>query len=94
MSLGRRRPRFDTDCLYKLMTNGANIRGIWNHALDKPTVQLDNLYTNDIYAVLVNYGVEAARRTLVNEIFAVFKSYNIDVDYRHLELIADYMVSK
>jgi RNA polymerase Rpb1 len=41
----------------------------------------------------MTYGVEMARRAIVQEMSGVFGVYNIDVDIRHLELIADYMVS-
>ena len=34
-----------------------------------------------------------ARAAIVREISGVFGVYNIEVDIRHLELIADYMVS-
>jgi DNA-directed RNA polymerase I subunit RPA1 len=34
-----------------------------------------------------------ARATIVQEMRRVFAVYNIDVDIRHIELIADYMVS-
>jgi hypothetical protein len=33
-----------------------------------------------------------ARAAIVREMSGVFRVYNIDVDIRHLELIADYMV--
>jgi hypothetical protein len=33
-----------------------------------------------------------ARAAIVKEISGVFRVYNIEVDIRHLELIADYMV--
>ena len=36
--------------------------------------------------------MEAARTAIVKEMSTVFGVYNIDVDIRHLELIADYMV--
>lgn len=76
------------------MTNGSNLRGIWSKAVQAdPAVQMDNLYSNDIYSILTHYGVEAARTVIIKEISSVFGSYNIDVDFRHLELIADYMVS-
>lgn len=38
--------------------------------------------------------MEAARTAIVKEMSAVFGVYNIDVDIRHLELIADYMVRR
>lgn len=40
----------------------------------------------------MTYGVEMARAAIVKEMSGVFRVYNIEVDIRHLELIADYMV--
>ena len=56
-------------------------------------VDLDKLYTSDIYALLQTYGVEACRTAIINEMAAVFGVYGIKVDYRHRTVIADYMVS-
>jgi hypothetical protein len=53
---------------------------------------MDQIYSNDIYAILCAYGVEAARQAILREIAGVFSVYKIDVDMRHLELISDYMV--
>lgn len=79
----------------KLVTNGSNFRGIWDfsHSLETEVVDLKQLYSNDIYAGLMTYGVEMARAVILQEIRGVFSAYSIDVDIRHLELIADYMVS-
>jgi DNA-directed RNA polymerase I subunit RPA1 len=55
-------------------------------------VDLDQLGSNDIYAILQTYGVEAARRAIIDEMGSVFGAYGIAVDYRHLTIIADYMV--
>lgn len=55
-------------------------------------IDLAKIYTNDIAAVLANYGVEAARAAIMQEIAGVFGVYGINVDPRHLSLIADYMV--
>jgi DNA-directed RNA polymerase I subunit RPA1 len=52
----------------------------------------DEIYSNDIYAILKAYGVEMARAAILCEMSGVFGAYNIQVDRRHLELIADYMV--
>ncbi|KAF8580902.1 beta and beta-prime subunits of DNA dependent RNA-polymerase [Ramaria rubella] len=73
----------------KLMTNGSNYLGMWlaaDHVAD-----INNIYSNDIYATLRTYGVEMARASIVREMRAVFHAYSINVDDRHLELIADYM---
>lgn len=52
----------------------------------------DDIYSNDIYSVLKTYGVEMARAAILKEMSGVFGAYSIQVDRRHLELIADYMV--
>jgi DNA-directed RNA polymerase I subunit RPA1 len=49
------------------------------------------VYSNDIGAILDTYGVEAARAAIVREIIAVFGVYGINIDTRHLLLIADHM---
>jgi len=72
-----------------LMTNGSNYRGMWKVA--DAVTDLNKMYSNDIYASLCTYGVEMARKSIVNEMGEVFKAYSIAVDLRHLELIADYM---
>lgn len=54
-------------------------------------LQLDKLYSNDIYGISQTYGIEAANRVIVKEVKDVFKMYGITVDLRHLSLIADYM---
>ena len=75
----------------KLMTEGSNFPGIW--AFSSNVVDLDAISSNDIYAILKTYGVEAARATILQEVSGVFGAYKINVDFRHLTLIADYMVS-
>lgn len=73
-----------------LITEGSNLRGMW--ALADELVDLDRLSSNDIYAILQTFGVEAARRAIIDEVSSVFGAYGIAVDYRHLTIIADYMV--
>ena len=57
-------------------------------------IEEDDIYSNDIHSVLKVYGVEMARATILREISNVFSAYKIDVNSRHLELIADYMVRR
>ena len=80
--------------LPKLTTNGSNVRGLWHfsNASEESIIGDDDIYSNDIYAILKTYGVEMARAAILREISGVFNAYKIDVDGRHLELIADYMV--
>ncbi|RDB19957.1 DNA-directed RNA polymerase I subunit rpa1 [Hypsizygus marmoreus] len=77
----------------KLTTNGSNLQGMWSFAAasDESILEDDEIYSNDIYAILKTYGVEMARAAILKEMGGVFGAYNIQVDRRHLELIADYM---
>ena len=43
------------------------------------------------YNKIINLKIEACRASIVKEINAVFDSYSISVDKRHLGLIADYI---
>ena len=54
-------------------------------------VEHNQLMSNDIWAIRCAYGVEAARKSIVDQITSVFGAYGIAVDFRHLSLIADYM---
>lgn len=80
--------------LPQLTTNGSNLKGLWNFASgsEESILEDDDIYSNDIYAILKTYGVEMARAAILKEMGGVFGAYNIQVDRRHLELIADYMV--
>jgi DNA-directed RNA polymerase I subunit RPA1 len=62
--------------------------------MSESIVDTNRIKTNDIGAVLKRYGVEAARATILQEIGSVFAAYGINVNARHLMLIADYMVSR
>ncbi|OSD04393.1 beta and beta-prime subunits of DNA dependent RNA-polymerase [Trametes coccinea BRFM310] len=79
--------------IFTMTTNGSNIPGLWQFACGDGDSIIDEngIYSNDIYALLCAYGVEAARAAILREIGGVFAVYKIDVDIRHLELIADYM---
>lgn len=72
------------------VTEGVNLRQLWQ--IGYGLVDLNRLGTNDVGAILRTYGVEAARSSIINEMSAVFSVYGIGVDYRHLTIIADYMV--
>jgi DNA-directed RNA polymerase I subunit RPA1 len=72
----------------RLTTEGVNIQELWKY----PTIlNLSQLYCNSIHDMANAYGIEAARSILIKEIQSVFKAYGIEVDPRHLSLIADYM---
>ena len=54
-------------------------------------VDVNRIKANDVWQVRLTLGVEASRRTLVDEISGVFGAYGIGVDARHLSLISDFM---
>lgn len=68
------------------------MKELWNDNVHDGLIDLNQMTTNDISAVLRTYGVEAARAAIVKEVAGVFGVYGISVDPRHLGLIADYMV--
>lgn len=71
-----------------LTTEGVNFRAMWDQ---DDFINVNAITSNDIASVLRTYGVEAARNTIVNEIYRVFDTYGISVSPHHLELIADMM---
>ena len=54
----------------------------------KETISID---INEVLSVL---GVEAARRTVIDEMHKTLKAHSLNVDKRHLILIADMLTSK
>eukprot|EP01017_Pseudomicrothorax_dubius_P050774 TRINITY_DN9661_c0_g1_i6.p1 TRINITY_DN9661_c0_g1~~TRINITY_DN9661_c0_g1_i6.p1 ORF type:complete len:131 (-),score=38.50 TRINITY_DN9661_c0_g1_i6:36-428(-) len=56
-----------------------------------PSVDVDRLECNDVIAICRTYGIEAGRAALIGEVKRVFRAYGINVNHRHLALIADYM---
>ncbi|XP_069833350.1 DNA-directed RNA polymerase I subunit RPA1 [Dendropsophus ebraccatus] len=71
-----------------LNTEGINLQEMFRYA---DILNLKRLYTNDIHAMANTYGIEAAVRVVQKEIKDVFAVYGIEVDPRHLSLVADYM---
>ncbi|XP_070528847.1 DNA-directed RNA polymerase I subunit RPA1 isoform X2 [Cardiocondyla obscurior] len=71
-----------------LKTDGLNIVEMFKY---DNILDLNKLYSNDIYNISQTYGIEAANKVIVKEVRDVFKMYGITVDPRHLSLIADYM---
>ncbi|EGG03566.1 uncharacterized protein MELLADRAFT_75289 [Melampsora larici-populina 98AG31] len=74
------------------VTEGANLKAAWSFGYE--IIEMNQLYSNDISAILRTYGVEAARAAIIREMSGVFGVYGIGVDYRHLTVIADYMTSE
>ncbi len=69
-------------------TEGVNLKAMQMYA---DFINPNKIITNDIAAMLVHYGVEACRSTIIQELSGVFGGHGIAVDNRHLNLIADFM---
>jgi DNA-directed RNA polymerase II subunit RPB1 len=73
-----------------LDTTGTNLQDV----LALPYVDADNTTSNDIQEVLKVLGVEAARQTLMNEIWEVLDYGGTYVNHHHLDLLCDRMAIK
>lgn len=78
----------DKDGEIHLKTEGINILEIYKYS---DFLDISRLYSNDIHGMAERYGIEAAGRVIIKEVQNVFGAYGIDVDYRHLSLLSDYM---
>jgi len=74
---------------YVVLTSGSNLGDLMEvKGIDKKRITSNDLH--DVNAVL---GVEAARQTIINEIRTVIESQALDINERHLFLIADAMTT-
>jgi DNA-directed RNA polymerase subunit A' len=70
-----------------IYTAGSNLKDVLEFEGVDPTRTI----TNDILEVYKVLGIEAARSAIINEIKAVMEEQGLDVDYRHVMLLADMM---
>jgi DNA-directed RNA polymerase I subunit RPA1 len=71
-----------------ILTEGVNLLAARDY---QNVIKPHSITTNSIYHMLLFYGVEAARASIVKEMRAVFEGHSISVDKRHLSLIGDVM---
>ena len=74
---------------YVVLTSGSNMKEV----LEVKGIDATRTRSNDIHDVCSVLGIEAARQTIVNEIKAVLESQGLDINERHLKLVADAMTS-
>jgi DNA-directed RNA polymerase subunit A' len=70
-----------------IRTDGSNLEGVL--AIDG--VDPTRTTTNDIHEIAKILGIEAARKALIKEACAVLDEQGLDVDVRHVMLVADIM---
>ncbi len=74
---------------YVILTAGSNMKEI----METKGVDNERTITNDVYDTIGTLGIEAARQTIINEIRKVLQNQGMDIDERHLKLVADAMTS-
>jgi len=72
-----------------IRTDGSNLSKV----LEIPGVDTSRTSTNNIHEIAKTLGIEAARNALVNEAKGVLEEQGLDVDVRHVMLVADMMAS-
>ncbi len=72
---------------YIIITAGTNLKEV----LGLDFVDSTRTTTNDVFEVAAVLGIEAARQTIINEVFRVIESQGLNVDIRHIMLVADTM---
>lgn len=72
---------------YVLYSEGSNLADV----LKVPGVDVRRTYSNHIHEVASVLGIEAARNVIIREAMNVLKEQGLDVDIRHILLVADLM---
>ncbi len=72
---------------YFVRTGGSNLEEV----MKWPGVDSSRVYTNDIKEVERVLGIEAARNAIIQEVKMVLDTQGLDVDLRHIMLLADAM---
>jgi DNA-directed RNA polymerase subunit A" len=70
-----------------IQTTGSNLKAI----LSDPRVDIKRTTTDDIYQIYETLGIEAARNAILREAKSTLDEQGLDVDIRHLMLVADIM---
>ncbi len=74
---------------FVIITAGSNLKKV----LALPFVDTSRTVCNDIFEIEDVLGIEAARQGIINEVYKVIENQGLNVDIRHLMLVADTMTS-
>ena len=72
---------------FMIITSGSNL----NDILQLNEVDSFRITTNNIFEIEEIFGIEAARQAIVEEVFKVIENQGLNVDVRHIMLVADTM---
>ncbi len=70
-----------------VLTSGTNLKEI----LDLKEVDPTRTFCNDLHETFEVLGIEAARQAIINEVHRVIESQGLNIDIRHIMLVADIM---
>mgnify|MGYP001575396419 CR=1 FL=1 len=74
---------------YVIITLGTNMKKI----IELKEVNKNKTISNDFYEMAEVFGIEAARQLIINEIQNVINTQGLDINMRHLTLVADAMTN-
>ncbi len=72
---------------FVVLTSGSNLKDI----LAMPEVDSIRTSSNDIHEICSVFGIEAARQAIINEVYKVIEAQGLNIDIRHVMLVADIM---
>ena len=73
----------------QIVTEGSNIEGV----LGLNGIDSANVISNSILEIAKVLGIEAARNSIINEAYDTLSEAGLDVDIRHIMLVADLMTN-
>jgi len=74
---------------YVVLTAGTNLKEI----LTLPEVDQTRTVSNDLFEIYNVLGIEAARQAIIEEVSKVIESQGLNIDIRHIMMVADLMTS-
>lgn len=74
---------------YVLYTEGSNLKKV----MKEPGIDFTRTVTNNIYEIYEVLGIEAARNAVINEAISTLEEQGLEVDRRHIMLVADVMTA-
>ena len=72
---------------FVILTSGTNLKEV----LSLEEVDPQRTTCNDIYEIYEVLGIEAARQAIINEVYKVVESQGLNINIRHVMLVADRM---
>ena len=72
---------------FVVITAGSNLKDV----IKLDFVDKERSYTNDLYEMEKLYGIEAVRELVIRELMSVIDGQGLNVDIRHIMLVADTM---